>query len=196
MEQHNKDILDVSEHVFFKSFQYFFSDLKKYAGFSVLILLTHSILLFMGSYLWVNYNGFYESQAFFDAYINTGFDIGYLFSHNLWWLSLKVHVIVSCVCLINAILCKFLLISNYYEIMHFLGRFVLWFFPNMLIAAIFIEDAYIFDYQTAFLICLMPGLFLTHPSMMLVRTIIPDLGDIHRIFLWWFYRKKTVAARM
>lgn len=186
----------MSEHVFIKSFQYFFSDLKKYVGFSIAILFIHSIILLMGSYLWVNYNGIYESQAFISTYIQSGFEIGYLFSHNLWWLSLRVHVVVSVICLVNAILCKFFLISDFYEVKPFLAKLIVWYTPNMFIAAFFIEDAYIFDYQTAFLICMLPGLFMSHPSMMLVRSMIPDLGDFHRLFLWCIYRKKTVTATM
>jgi len=196
MKQMKNENLDLSEHAFFKSFQYFFSDLKKYVGFSIAILFIHSIILYMGSYLWVNYNGIYESQAFFNAYIHSGFDIGYLFSHNLWWLSLRVHFVVSLVCLINAIFCKFFLITNHYEVKSFLAKLILWYIPNMLVAAFFIEDAYIFDYRTAFLICMLPGLFMSHPSMMVVRAIIPDIGDIHRLFLWCIYRKKTVTAMM
>jgi len=196
MKQNYNDNLELSEHVFFKSFQYFFCDLKKYAGFSIALLFIHSILLYMGSYLWVNYNGFYKSQAFLNAYIHTGFDIGYLFSHNLWWLSLRVHLVVSLVCLINAVFCKFFLLNNFYEVIPFLCKFTFWYIPNILVAAFFIEDAYIFDYQTAFLICFLPGLIMSHQSMILVRTIIPDIGDIHRLFLWCFYRKKTVTARM
>ena len=195
MEQKKNDHTDLSEHVFFKSFQYFFSDLKKYVGFSMAILFIHSIILYLGCYLWVNYNGFYESQAFLNAYIHMGFDIGYLFSHNLWWLSLRIHTVVSLVCLVNAIFCKFFLISNSYEVANFVSRFVLWYIPNIIVAAIFIEDAYIFDYQTALMICFLPGLIMSHPSTILVRTFIPDLGDIHRFILWCIYRNKTVTAK-
>jgi hypothetical protein len=189
-----KDHTDVSEQIFFKSFQYFFCDLKKYVGFSIAILFIHSLILYFGSYMWVNYNGFYESQAFFDAYIHIGFDIGYLFSHNLWWLSLRVHTVVSIVCLTYAVLSKFFLLTGYfYEVVNFFYRLLFWCIPIIFISAFIIEDSYIFDYQTSVLICFMPGLFMMHLSVILVRTM-PDLGDLHRLFLWCIYRNKTVTA--
>jgi len=196
MEPRKIDNKNLSEHVFLKSIHYFFSDLKTYVGFSLAILFIHSILLYLGSYLWVNYNGFYESQAFLNAYIHTGFDIGYLFSHNLWWLSLRIHIVVSLVCLVNAVFCKFFLISNNYEVAHSFFKFVIWYVPNMIVAAFFIEDAYIFDYQTALMVCFLPGLFMSHPTMIFVRTFIPDIGDIHRLILWCIYRTRTVTAKM
>jgi len=192
-----KENTELSEQIFYKSCQYFFCDLKKYAGFSITILFIHSIILFVGSYLWVNYTGFYESQAFLNAYIHIGFDIGYLFSHNLWWLSLRVHTVVSLVCLIYAVFSKFFLITGYiYDVANFFGRLFGWYIPPIFIAAFIIEDAYIFDYQTSILICFLPGLFMSYLSIILVRTFIPDLGDLHRLFLWCIYRNKTATALM
>jgi len=196
MEQKKDDNAILSEHDILKSFQYFVSDLKKYVVLSMAILFIHSILLYLGCYLWVNYNGLYESQFFLEQYIHIGFDIGYLFSHNLWWLSLRIHFVVSMVCLIYALICKFFLFLNNYEVANFPGRLLCCYVPNMIIAAFFIEDAYIFDYQTALMTCFLPGLFMSHASMILVRTVVPDLGDIHRLILWCMYRNKTVPAQM
>ncbi|MBF0450316.1 MAG: hypothetical protein HQK75_06415 [Candidatus Magnetomorum sp.] len=184
----------LEESAFLKSFQFFFNDLKNYMFFSIAVFIIHSIILYMGSYIWVNYNGFYESQAFLNAYIHVNFDIDYLFSHNLWWLSLKVHAVTSLVCLIYAVICNFFLITSLiYEVTSVIGRLVIWTLPNILIAAYFIEDAYIFDYQTSVMICFLPGLFMTHPSMVVVRSI-PDLGDIHRFILWCLYRSKIIGT--
>jgi len=181
---------------FLKSLQNILKDLKNYFIFSILVLAGHSIILYIGSYIWVNYNGVYESQAFIHAYIHINFDIDYLFSHNLWWLSLKVHFVISVICLLNATICKFFLIKNYfYEVTSVIGRLVIWILPNILAAAIFIEDAYIFDYQTSVLICLLPGLLMTHPSMIVVQSIIPDIGDIHRCLLWCMYRNKIMMPQ-
>ncbi|ETR73576.1 MAG: hypothetical protein OMM_00833 [Candidatus Magnetoglobus multicellularis str. Araruama] len=197
MEKRVNDTPDFSEHVLFKSFQYFVGDLKTYLGFFAATLFTHSVLLYLGSYLWVNYTGIYESQHFINAYIHTSFEIGYLFSHNLWWLSLKVHIIVCLVCLINAIICKFFLIYNlFYDVIGFVGKLIIWYIPNILIGAFLIEDAYIFDYKTTVMISVLPGLMMSHPSVILVRTIIPDLGDIHRVIIWCFGQRKTVPAQM
>jgi len=195
-QNENKPIILSEEKGYFKSLQYFYNDLKTYAGFSITVFIVHSIILYCGSYIWVNYNGTNETKAFLNSYIYGNFDIDYLFSHNLWWLSLKVHLIVSIVCLINAGFCNFFRITSYfYEVFSVLSRFVLWIMPNFMAAAYFIEDAYIFDYSTSVMICFIPALFMTHPSMMIVQSIIPDLGDIHRFILWCFYRNRVVVAK-
>jgi magnesium-transporting ATPase (P-type) len=184
------------DNMFFKSFQKMFIDLKNYVIFSIIVFIAHSILLYIGSYLWVNYNGIYKSQAFLNAFIHVNFDIDYLFCHNLWCLSLRVHLVVSLICLIYAIICKFFLIKNYYyEVTTVIGKLLIWVLPNVLLSAIFIENSYIFDYQTSVMICSLPGLLMTHPSMIVVRSIIPDLGDIHRFFLWCIYRNKIMVAQ-
>jgi len=174
-----------SQNVVFESFKYFYIDLKQYVGFSLFTLFTHSIILFMGSYLWVNHNV---------SYIHTRFDSGYLFSHNLWWLSLKVHFIVSMVCLAYAAICKFFLINNIYEVASLTPKLIFWFIPNILVAAWFLEDAYIFDYKTSVMLCLLPGILMSHPTMIVIRGAMFDLGDIHRFFLWCFYRLKAATV--
>ncbi|KPA13996.1 conserved hypothetical protein, membrane [Candidatus Magnetomorum sp. HK-1] len=196
LQNQNHTNIILGERASFKSFRYFLNDLKKYTVFSITVFIVHSIILYIGSYTWVNYSGPYESKAFLNAYIYVNFDIDYLFSHNLWWLSLKVHLAISMVCLINAVFCNFFMITNYfYEVFSVISRFVIWIMPNIMAAAYFIEDAYIFDYSTSVMICFLPALFMTHPSMRLVQSIIPDLGDIHRFFLWCFYRNKIMVAK-
>ena len=156
-----------------------------YAFCSVVFIYT--IILFIGSHIWVDYSEYAVGTAIMKKIINNSYNVDFLFSNNIWSLSLDLHLKMLIVCLITSSVCTFLLVKNYfYDVMGVINRMVLWVIPNTAITAFFFVDSHLFDYKTAFVVAFVPAIFFTHYSMKLMSVILPDLGDIHTFILFIF----------